>query len=85
MKKKRLLIPVPLLLAKISSKFLQVFPNPLLTEDQLKLLAYDNIVSGKYKNNFEIGIPSIHSFDSEVEKYCYMWKEGGQFSIKKKK
>jgi NADH dehydrogenase len=83
--KKRLLIPVPLLLAKISSKFLQVFPNPLLTEDQLKLLAYDNIVSGKYKNNFEIGIPSIHSFDSEVEKYCYMWKEGGQFSIKKKK
>ena len=82
--KKRLLIPMPLFLAKILSKFLQIFPNPLLTEDQLKLLAYDNIVSGKYKNNSDIGLPSIRRFDSEVEKYCYMWKEGGQFSINKK-
>ena len=22
-------------------------------------------------------------FDEEVEKYCYMWREGGQFSTKK--
>ena len=22
-------------------------------------------------------------FDKEVKKYCYMWREGGQFSTKK--
>ena len=36
--KKRLLVTFPLPLAKISAKFFQLFPNPLLTEDQLALL-----------------------------------------------
>ena len=36
--KKRILLPVPLLLAKFTAKFLQLLPNPLLTEDQLILL-----------------------------------------------
>ena len=58
-------------------------PNPLLTEDQLRLLAHDNIPSGKYKTNFDIGIQSNSIFDVEVRKYCHMWKEAGQFSIKK--
>ena len=25
----------------------------------------------------------IKNFDEEVKKYCYMWREGGQFSTKK--
>ena len=58
-------------------------PRPLLTQDQLRLLKYDNISSGKYKTNFDIGIPSSLLFEEEVEKYCYMWREGGQFSTKK--
>ena len=44
---------------------------------------YDNIVSGKYKTNFDIGIPSLRYFDEEVKKYSYMWREGGQFSTEK--
>ena len=78
--KKRILIPLPLSLAKFSAKFFEMFPNPLLTRDQLRLLKYDNISSGKYKTNSDIGIPSIRFFDKEVKKYCYMWREGGQFS-----
>ena len=35
------------------------------------------------KNNTDIGIPSLRYFDQEVKKYCYMWKEGGQFSTEK--
>ncbi len=81
--KKRLLIPVPLPVAILTSKFFQIFPKPLLTEDQLRLLKYDNILSGKYKNNSDLGIPSLKFFEEEVKKYCYMWKEGGQFSTEK--
>ena len=81
--KKRLLVTFPLPLAKLSAKFFQLFPKPLLTEDQLALLKYDNIKSGYYKTNFDIGCPAKCFFEKEVEKYCYMWREGGQFSINK--
>ncbi len=80
--KKRILLPVPLFLGKLSAKFFQLFPKPLLTEDQLRLLNYDNIVSGKYKTNTDIGFPAKSLFEEEVEKYCYMWRQGGQFSKK---
>ena len=81
--KRRILLPIPLPLANLSAKFFQLFPNPLLTEDQLRLLKYDNVVSRKYKTNFDIGVPSLKLFDQEVKKYCYMWKEGGQYSTEK--
>ena len=80
--KKRLLIPLPLFLGKLSAILFQLLPNPLLTLDQLKLLRYNNVASGKYKTNFDIGIPTTCRFDSEVEKYAFMWKERGQFSRK---
>jgi len=81
--KKKILFSLPLPLAKISAKFLQLLPSPLLTEDQLRLLKYDNIKSGKYKTNFDIGIPSKKFFENELTKYSYMWKEGGEFSKEK--
>ncbi len=81
--KRRILLPVPLFFGKLSAKFFQLFPKPLLTEDQLKLLKYDNVTSGKYKTNLDIGFPAKRFFEKEVEKYCYMWREGGQFSKKK--
>ena len=81
--KKRILLPLPLPIAKISAKILEIMPNPILTSDQLILLKYDNISSGKYKTNKEIGIPSLRFFDKEVNKYSYMWKDGGQFSTEK--
>ena len=81
--KKRLLIPIPLHLAKLTARIFEITPKPLLTRDQLRLLKYNNIPSGKYKTNLDIGVPSIRSFDEEVSKYCYMWREGGQFSTEK--
>ena len=81
--KKRLLLPMPLPLASLTAKLFQLLPNPILTEDQLRLLKYDNILSGKYKSNFEIGVPSKKYFNDEVKKYAYMWREGGQFSTEK--
>ena len=81
--KKRLLIPLPLTIAKLTAIFFQLFPKPLLTLDQLKLLNYPNVPSGKYKTNFDIQIPSYSNFDIEVEKYCHMWKNSGEFSKSK--
>ena len=81
--KKRLLLPMPLPFALLTAKIFQLLPNPILTEDQLRLLKYDNILSGKYKSNSEIGVPSKKYFNDEVKKYAYMWREGGQFSTEK--
>ena len=81
--KKRILVPFPLPIAELSAGLFEIMPKPLLTRDQLRLLKYDNISSGKYKNNFEIGTPSLKYFDEEVKKYSYMWREGGQFSTER--
>ena len=83
--KKRLLFPLPLPLAKLSAKLFQLLPHPLLTEDQLRLLKYDNVTSGKFSTNADLGVPSLRYFNQEVKKYCYMWREGGQFSTEKYK
>ena len=81
--KKRYLIPFPLPVAELTARLFEILPNPLLTRDQLRLLKYNNISSGKYKTNFDIGVPSLRLFDQEVKKYCYMWRDGGQFSTEK--
>ena len=81
--KKRVLLPMPLILANLSAKFFQLLPSPLLTEDQLRLLKYDNVPSGKYKTNKDIGLPSKLFFKDEVKKYSFMWRDGGQFSTEK--
>ena len=81
--KKRILLPFPLPLAQLSAKFFEILPKPIITSDQLRLLKYDNVLSGKYKTNSDIGMPSKRYFNDEVKKYCYMWREGGQFSTEK--
>ena len=53
--RKKILIYIPRIMAILIAKFFQIFPNPLLTEDQIKLLAIDNVVldnnySFKYLN-----------------------------------
>ena len=81
--KKRILLPVPLFFGKVMAKLFELTPKPLLTSDQLRLLKYDNVFSNKFKTNFSLGVPSKKSFYDEVEKYCYMWKDGGQYSTDK--
>ena len=81
--KKRILLPLPFKIGEFSARLFEIMPNPLLTRDQLRLLKYDNILSGKYKSNFDLGVPSKRYFDEEVKKYSYMWRDGGQFSTEK--
>ena len=81
--KKRLLIPLPLVIAKMMAKIFEIMPNPLITVDQINLLKYDNISSGKYKTNFDLGLKANRIFDEEIEKYSFNWRTGGQFSRNK--
>ena len=79
--KKRLIINLPLPVAKIMAKTIEtMMPNPVFTIDQLNLLKYDNIASGNYKTNFDLDLVANLKFENEIEKYSYMWKEAGQFS-----
>ena len=78
--KKRLLIPLPLVIAKMTAKIFEIMPNPLITVDQINLLKHNNIPSGKYKTNFDLGLNANRIFDEEIEKYSFNWRTGGQFS-----
>ena len=81
--KKRILIPLPLPIAKITAKIFEIMPKPLITLDQINLLKYDNTPSGKYKTNFDIGFKANRIFNEEIEKYSFNWRSGGQFSRNK--
>jgi len=78
--KKRLLIPLPLTIAKMTAKIFEILPKPLITVDQINLLKHDNIPTGKYKTNFDLGLAANKTFDEEIEKYSFNWREGGQYS-----
>jgi NADH dehydrogenase len=78
-KKKRLLVSIPFGLAKFQSYFLQMMPNPLLTQDQVELLKYDNVVSGNYPTLKDLGITGT-PIKNILSKYIYRFRTGGQFS-----
>ena len=78
--KKRLLIPLPIVIAKMMARVFEIMPNPLITVDQLNLLKHDNISSGKYKTNFDLNIKANKIFEEEILKYSFNWRSGGQFS-----
>ena len=82
-KKKRILLPLPLTLAKLNAKIFELMPKPLLTVDQLKLLKYDNVISTKYKTNFDINMEANKKFEDEINLYSFNWTIGGQYSKNK--
>lgn len=48
-KKDRYLLPIPWIIASLEAAILELFPKPLLTRDQVRLLKQDNIVSKETK------------------------------------
>ena len=56
-KKKRLLLNIPFSIAKFPvSYFLQLFPNPIISVDQVEILKHSNVVSGNYPGIKNLGI-----------------------------
>ncbi len=81
--KKRLLLPMPISLARMTAHIFELLPKPLITNDQLRLLKYDNVLSGKYKSNYDFKFNCSSRFEDEVNKYSYMWKSEGEYSKKR--
>ena len=81
--KKRLLLPMPISFAKITAHIFELLPKPLITNDQLRLLKYDNVLSGKYKSNNDFEFDCSSRFEEIVNKYSYMWKNEGEYSKKR--
>ena len=81
--KKSLLLPMPISLARMTAHIFELLPKPLITNDQLRLLKYDNVLSGKYKSNYDFKFNCSSRFEDEVNKYSYMWKNEGEYSKKR--
>jgi uncharacterized protein YbjT (DUF2867 family) len=79
--RRRPLIAIPLGLAKLKAWFLQLLPNPMLTVDQVKLLAYDNVVSEGAAGLKTLGITPT-TVEAIVPSYLWRFRPKGQFEDK---
>jgi NADH dehydrogenase len=80
--RRRLLVPMPFLLAKLQASLLQFMPTPLLTPDQVELLRTDNVVSeaavtqGRTLQGLGITPEPIEAI---VPSYLWRFRKTGQF------
>ena len=79
--RRRPLVPVPAGFAKFQAWFLQLLPNPILTVDQVKLLAYDNVVSEGARTFKDLGITPT-TVEAIVPSYLWRFRSKGQFEGK---
>lgn len=76
------LISLPFRVAKFNAVFLQIWPNPILTPDQVDNLKTDNVVDEKAQG---IDVFDIHpkSMDLILPGYLETYKSGGRFAVEK--
>ena len=82
--KKRLIVEMPMTLAKIQSKILGLLPiTPILTVDQCNILSEDdNVVSNRHLTLKDLDIQSSE-VEKKMSKWLWRFREGGEFSKKK--
>ena len=80
--KKRIVIEMPMGLAKIQSSITDLLPlPPILTRDQCEILSEaDNIVSNNHLNLNDLGIKKPSDVENEMKKWLWRYKDGGQFA-----
>ena len=82
-KKKRLVIQMPMPIAKFQSTLTDLLPfPPILTRDQCEILSeQDNVVTNNYLTLKNLDIqPS--DVEEEMKKWLWRYRDGGQFSRK---
>jgi uncharacterized protein YbjT (DUF2867 family) len=81
--RRRLLVPIPFLLARFQAWFLEWLPKPLLTRDQVRLLERDNVVSADAARESRtlqgLGIMPT-SLAAVLPSYLWRFRKAGQFS-----
>ena len=76
--RRRLLLPVPFVLARIKAAFLGLLPHPLLTLDQVRLLQSDNVVSEGALTLRDLGIVP-EAAEAILPSYLWRFRKTGQF------
>ncbi len=83
--RKRWLVPLPFVLAKLQGALLQFLPNPPLTLDQVRLLERDNVVSEAAKRDGRtlegLGVVDPVAVEAVVPDYLEQYRPKGQFSL----
>lgn len=80
---RRFLMPLPFPIAKIQGRVMQMFPNPMLTVDQVVSLETDNIVGTGVKTFKDLGIVPT-SMDLILPTYLSHYRAGGIFGEKQR-
>ncbi len=79
--RRRLLAPVPVFAARALALFAQYMPKPLLTPDQLRLLAQDSVVSAaaarRGRDLAGLGVAAPASIEAIVPAYLSRFRPGG--------
>jgi NADH dehydrogenase len=76
--RRRLLVPVPFAVAKLQAFFLEWWPVPPLTRDQVRLLERDNVVSGAALTLADLGIRPT-AVELVIPGYLARYRPGGRF------
>jgi hypothetical protein len=80
--RRRLLLPIPVALAKLQATILQFLPKPPLTPDQVELLKIDNLVSqaasAEGRTLAALGIEPT-ALATVVPSYLWRFRKTGQF------
>lgn len=77
--RRRVLVPVPFVMASLKAAFLQLLPNPLLTMDQVRLLKKDNVVSPTAAGLADLGITPT-SVEAVVPAYLWRYRAKGEYA-----
>ena len=77
--RRRLMVPVPIWFAKLKATFLQLLPKPLLSVDQVRLLAVDNVVAPKAAGLEKLGIAPT-PLEAITPTYLWRFRKTGQYA-----
>jgi NADH dehydrogenase len=78
-RRRRLIVEIPIWAAKIQGRVLSVLPEPPLTLDQVRMLAIDNVVSADARGFADLGIEP-EAPEGIIESYLYAYRPYGQYS-----
>ena len=75
--RRRLLVPWPFAIAEFQAWFLELYPVPLLTRDQVRLLKRDNVVSAGALTLADLGIDATAA-QAILPTYLHVYRPAGE-------
>lgn len=77
-RRRRLLLPLPFMVARNLAAVLALLPDPPLTPDQVRLLERDNVVAPEARGFADLGITPT-ALEGVIDAYLVPYRPGGQY------